>query len=53
MISSDKKRVLVYFTEKDLKQIDKQAKKENRSRVNYIVNSVLTYTESKSNKLDN
>lgn len=52
MISSDKKKVLVYFSEKDLQKIDKQAKKDNRSRVNYIVNAVLSYMDSKSNKSD-
>lgn len=41
MLAKTKKTVLVYFEEKDLKQIDKLAKKENRSRVNYIVNCVL------------
>lgn len=41
MLAKTKKRVLVYFEEKDLVKIDKLAKKENRSRVNYIVNIVL------------
>lgn len=41
MLSKTKKRILIYFEEKDLQKIDKLAKKENRSRVNYIVNVVL------------
>ena len=41
MLAKTKKTILVYFEEKDLKKIDKLAKKENRSRVNYIVNLVL------------
>ena len=47
MLSKDKKTVIIYFNQEDLQKIDERAKKENRSRVNFIVNAVMEYLNKK------
>jgi len=50
MLPDNYKRLVIYFDESDLEKIDKLAKTESRSRVNFIVHAVKEYVK-KEHKL--
>lgn len=49
MLPDNYKKLLIYFDEDELSEIDKLSKQEDRSRVNFIVHAVREYVKQKSN----